>query len=594
MDIYGFYTGKIFNAYEWLGTHITNNGVVFRLFAPNAKSVSIIGDFNNWNDTSMQKIYDGNFYEYFADNAEEGMKYKFRIYEKSGRFIDRSDPYGFSSEARPQNASVIYNTNNYQFNDTNWLRYHNNSKKSSPMNIYELHLGSWKNKLESENDRHTYRSIAKPLVNYVLAMNYNYIEIMPICEYPADASWGYQATGFFCPTSRYGNPDDLKFLIDYCHQNKIGVILDLALAHFAVDDFGLSLFDGAPLYEYPHNDVAYNEWGSKNFNFSRGDVRSFLQSSTMYWLKEFHFDGIRMDAVRNIIYWQGDTNRGINISAIEFLKAMNNGLKELMPKKVLIAEDSSAYPNLTKPIQNGGLGFDYKWDLGWMNDTLEYFKEDTFCRIRDYHKLTFSMHYFYNENYLLPLSHDETVHGKATILQKMNGEYENKFAQARAFYMYMFAHPGKKLNFMGNEIGQLREWDETREQDWDILKYPAHDSFREFHKELNKIYLKNTALYELDFDKSGFEWLDCKEGNCVYSFIRHSKKQSVLAVFNFSDIPVEEYTINLEQYKSARLILDSNWECFGGNIKSINKRYKIKDSLSLRIEEFSGKLFHLA
>ncbi len=586
MDLYEFYTGKTFCAYEWLGAHIENDGTTFCVFAPNAKGVSVIGDFNNWVETPMEQIYDGNFFKCVIPNAKEGMKYKLRVHENSGRFLDRSDPYGFAAEQRPQTASIISKLNAFNFTDERWMLCRTD-KKSEPLNIYELHLGSWKENM-------TYRSIAEPLIKYVKEQGYNCIEFMPLCEYPCDESWGYQAVGFYSPTSRYGSPNDLKYLINLCHKNNVAVILDFAPAHFAVDDFGLSNFDGTALYEYPHSDIGYNEWGSKNFNHTRGEVRSYLQSAVMYWLKEYHFDGIRMDAIRNILYWQGNTDRGKNLGGIYFLKYMNNGIKSALPNVMLIAEDSSAFPKVTESIKNGGLGFDYKWDMGWMNDTLAYFRENTQQRINDYHKLTFSMHYYYHENFLLPLSHDEVVHGKATILQKMNGQYNDKFPQARALYLYMYAHPGKKLNFMGNEFGQLREWDEKRAQDWDLLKYPVHDAFHAYMKQLCNLYLNTPALYEQDFNQDGFVWLDCKEGNCIYAFLRCGKRQTVLAIFNFADVPCENYTVTLEKFKFAKLIMDSNWEQFGGNILETPKEYKIiQNKLSLNMEQFSGKLFIL-
>lgn len=595
MDIYAFYTGKDFKAYQWLGAHLTENGAVFRVFAPHAESVGLIGDFKHWTETVMEKVSDGKFYECIIPEAQEGMRYKLRIHEKNGRFLDRSDPYGFGTELRPQNASIIRRLDNYKFNDGKWMRYRTVGF-NKPVNIYELHLGSWKNNPNSVDGLYTYRSIAKPLISYAKDMGYNYIELMPICEYPCDTSWGYQAVGYYSPTARYGEADDLKYLIDQCHQNSIGVILDFSLVHFAVDDFGLSEFDGTPLFEYPHKDIAYNEWGSKNFNHTKGEVQSFLQSAAMYWLEVFHFDGIRMDAVRNILYWQGDTSRGINQGAISFLKSMNEGIKKRCPNAMLIAEDSSAFPNVTKAVSEGGLGFDYKWDMGWMNDTLAYFKENAVDRLRDYHKLTFSMHYFYNEKFIMPLSHDEVVHGKATILQKMNGQYEDKFPQARALYLYMFAHAGKKLNFMGNENGQLREWDEKREQDWNILSYPIHERFRCFMKELNYLYLSAPALYEKDYERAGFEWIDCREGNCMYAFLRKCKKQTILAVFNFSDGICRDYNVKLKYYTTAKILIDSDWECFGGTSRDVkNNELKItKGTLKLDMERFSGKLFLLS
>lgn len=592
MDMYGFYTGKIFNAYDYLGAHTDISGTVFRVFAPNAEKISIIGDFNEWSETEMDKIYDGNFYECHIENAREGMKYKIRVYEKSGRFLDHCDPYGYGMELRPQNSSIIRNLDNYAFHDTDWMKKRTDGK-NKPINIYEMHIGSWHTNPENENGWYHYNELADMLIPYLLENNYNYVEIMPICEYPSDASWGYQALGFYSPTSRYGEMDSLKEFVDKCHQNHIGVLLDFAPVHFAVDDFGLAEFDGTPLYEYPHKDIAYNEWGSKNFVHSRGEVQSFLQSSVTYWLKEYHFDGIRMDAISNMLYWQGNPDRGINHGAVNFIKKMNEHIKKEFPDIMLIAEDSTAYPGVTKPVSEGGLGFDYKWDMGWMNDTLEYFKENTADRIRDYHKLTFSMQYFYSEHFLMPFSHDEVVHGKATILQKMNGSYDVKFPQARALYMYMYAHPGKKLNFMGNENGQLREWDEKQEQDWNLLSYPKHDAFHQFMVSLNKIYLNNPAFYEKDYEKDGFEWIDCTNGySAAYAFLRKGAEQNILAVFNFSDSLIPEYELVVSQVKEMTLLLDSGWECFGGNQTKKTETIPVEmNRVSVCMEPFSAKYY---
>ncbi len=585
MDIYGFYTGKEFDAYKYLGCHITKNGAIFRTFAPSAKRISLIGEFNNWQETPMQKTLDGNFWEVHISNAEIGMMYKYKIYYNDGRCIDHCDPYSYGMELRPNNASIIRSMSTFKFTDTAWLRKRTDCK-DKPLNIYELHLGSWKTNPADENGWYNYSDLADILIPYLKECGYNYIEVMPICEYPSDASWGYQITGFYSPTSRYGTADELKCFINKCHKNNIGVILDFVPVHFAVDDYALEKYDGTPLYEYPHPDMGYNEWNSHNFNHSRGEVQSFLQSCANYWLTEYHFDGLRMDAISRMLYWQGDETRGLNQNATEFIKRMNAGLKKRFPSAILAAEDSSAYIGITKSVDEGGLGFDYKWDMGFMNDTLEYFRENTPDRDRDYHKLTFSMHYFYSEKFLLPFSHDETVHGKATILQKMNGDYEDKFLQARALYMYMYVHPGKKLNFMGNEFGQLREWDETREQDWDMLKYPAHDSFFEFIKALNKIYLKHSALYERDYENSGFEWIDCSnKQKCVYAIKRTSETETLAAVFNFSDTP-QTYQLDKPINSKAKILLNSDWECFGGKTKR-STRVNLQ---KINLAKFSGIL----
>lgn len=592
IDMYDFYTGKSFDAYTYLGAHPDREGCTFRVFAPNAEKVCVVGDFNGWKETPMQKIYDGNFYECRIPDAGEGMRYKIRVYGKNGRRIDHADPYGYGSELRPGFASVIRDLNRYQFHDTKWMK-NRTDGMDRPVNIYEVHPGSWRTNPSDVNGWYSYAELADLLIPYVRENGFNYIELMPLCEYPSDESWGYQAHGFFCPTSRYGSMDDLKKMIDLCHQNNIGVIMDVAPVHFTVSDFGLAEFDGTALYEPPYKDIAYSEWGSKNFAHARGEVRSFLQSSMMYWLKEYHVDGIRMDAISNIVYWQGNKDRGVNQGAVKFIQYMNEGLKAVFPDAMLIAEDSTAYPGVTKPVKDGGLGFDYKWDMGWMNDTLSYFKLHPYNRSENYHKLTFSMLYYYSERFMLPFSHDESVHGKATILQKMHGDYEGKFPQARALYMYMYAHPGKKLNFMGNEIGQLREWDEKREQDWNLLDFPKHDAFHRFTQELNRIYLDSPAFYEKDYETDGFQWVDCTKGDyATYSFLRRTKGQVILAVFNFTDVDVPQYRLQIPEAANITLLMDSNWEAFGGNRKKEEEKPTMDEgTVEWYLERYSAKYY---
>lgn len=592
MDLYGFYTGKCMDAYEYLGCHLTEHGAVFRTFAPAAAGISVIGDFNGWTESAMWKIHDGNFWECYIDGVKQGQMYKYRIYRKDGMFIDHCDPYGYGMELRPQNASIVRDLYDYKFKDSRWMKNRTDCKDKA-LNIYEVHLGSWKTNKKDENGWYSYKEIAKQLVPYVKEKGYNYIEVMPLGEHPSDNSWGYQGTGFYSPTSRYGTLDELKAFVNECHKNEIGVILDFVPVHFAVDDYGLAKYDGSALYEYPHVDVGYSEWGSHNFNHSRGEVQSFLQSCANYWLKEFHFDGIRIDALSNIIYWHGNKARGVNTNAVEFIKYMNHNLKALHPGVMLIAEDSTSYPGVTKPACYGGLGFDYKWDMGWMNDTLDYFRLHPYDRKGAYHKLTFSMMYYYDENFLLPLSHDEVVHGKATIVQKMNGQYEQKFPQARAMYMYMYAHPGKKLNFMGNEIGQLREWDETREQDWDMLKYPMHDSFAHFMKDLSKLYLETPALSGEDYKHSGFQWIDChQEEKCVYAFERSAgaENKKVIAVFNFSDCEQTYWLPVSEECKELKLLLSSENEIYSGSEHYENETvYEVINGVAeLKLPAFCG------
>ncbi|MFL0250993.1 1,4-alpha-glucan branching protein GlgB [Clostridium neuense] len=597
MNFQDFYAGKVFDAYEYFGAHKENGRFTFRTYAPNARGVAIIGEFNDWKEQPMNREGEGGVFSISGVDADYGMMYKYCIYGSDGRRQEHCDPYGFFMELRPGACSITTDLKSYRFHDDNWM-----SKRSvnydRPLNIYELHLGSWKKKSEEETGWYSYSEIGELIADYVRENGYTHVEIMPLSEHPFDGSWGYQNTGFFSPTSRYGNPDELKVMIDRLHQAGIGVILDFVPVHFAVDGYGLKEYDGTCLYEYPSKDVGTSEWGSCNFMYSRGETKCFVQSAANYWLKEFHFDGLRMDAVSRMIYWQGDERRGENGQSIEFLKVMNEGLKRLHPTAMLIAEDSSHYKGVTKPVWMGGLGFDYKWDLGWMHDTLEYFQTAPEYRPRDYHKLTFSMMYFYDERYILALSHDEVVHGKATILQKMNGEYDDKFPQARAMYLYMLLHPGKKLNFMANEIGQLREWDEKREQDWEILKFPIHGAFHQYMISLNKIYAHYKALHD-DYNTDNFKWADCKQNdNCIYAIMRYAGEEALLAIFNFSDKDVKNYSVTLGADKSARLLLHSNWHKYSGTISEEEEVYeieKIDDAVKLKVEisAFSGMLFEI-
>ncbi len=586
MNMYEFYVGQVFDAYEYLGAHVSEAGTMFRTFAPGAKGICVL---HKGREIPMQRVYDGNFYELFLADAAEGDLYEYRIYTQNGGYTDHCDPYGFGMEVRPEHKSVIRNLYKYEFQDAEWLAQRTNCL-DRPLNIYELHMGSWRRKEDGEWYR--YDELAEPLIAYLKESGYNYVELLPISEHPCDESWGYQNTGFFAPTSRYGSAKELMHFIDLLHQNGIGVIVDFVLVHFAVDAYALAHYDGTALYEYPHHDVGVSEWGSYNFMHSRGEVRSFLQSCANYWLKEFHFDGIRMDAISRIIYWQGEERRGENKNAIDFLRVMNGGLKVRNPGCMLIAEDSTNYPGVTKEVSRGGLGFDYKWDLGWMHDTLEYFQSLPEQRMERYHKLTFSMMYYWNERYLLPLSHDEVVHGKATILQKMSGEYDMKFPQGRALYMYMMMHPGKKLNFMGNEIGQLREWDEKRQQDWELRKYPVHDSFYHYMAKLNEIYLKHPALSARDYAEDGFLWLDChQESRCLYAILRRGEGEMVAAVFNFGGEKQCGYAVEIPGMKGFAVELYSDWECYSGKTAEDVEVCRVEDGrLVCDLAAFSGVL----
>ena len=557
MDFKAFYAGRSFDAYEYFGCHLLSAeagaegpggtkrasteqaeadqaGAVFRVFAPDAERVSLIGDFNDWCETAMERIYDGNFWEITVARAREGDRYKYRIWQWDGSFVDHADPYAFGSELRPANASVIRRIDTHEFSDEAWMA-SRTDRIGEPLNIYEVHAGSWRR--HHHGALFTWTELARDLIPYVKAQGYTHIEFLPVAEHPADASWGYQITGFFAPTSRYGTAADFQAFVDACHREGVGVIVDFVPVHFALDEYGLADFDGTALYEYPSTDVGHSEWGSRNFMHSRGEVRSFLQSNARFWLEEFHVDGLRMDAVANLVYWMGDASRGENADALRFLRVMNTGLKRRYPTAMLIAEDSSPYRGVTKPASEGGLGFDYKWDLGWMHDTLDFFATPARERPEHYHKLTFAMMYRYDERYILPFSHDEVVHGKGTIVGRMNGEYEEQFAQARALAMYMYALPGKKLSFMGNEFGQLREWDEGREQDWEILRFPIHDAFHRFTRDLSRIYEATPALYARDFSRDGFAWIDCaSEDRLIYAFGRTDGKATLVALFNFSRV----------------------------------------------------------
>ena len=588
MDMQAFYTGHAFDAYEFFGAHTYFGGTHFAVWAPAAQYVQVVGEFGEY---GMHRTYAG-VWEADVNGADAGMAYQYRVTGANGRCVDHCDPYGFAMKLRPDGRSIIAERPT-GFADEAWLAARSKNY-DKPLNIYEVHMGSWQQK--EDGSWYTYAELAELLPAYCKKYGYTHLELMPLAEYPFDGSWGYQTTGFFAPTSRYGTPDELAEFINACHKQGIGVILDFVPVHFAVDEYGLKEFDGTPLYEYPAASVGQSEWGSCNFMHSRGEIRCFIQSCADYWLRVFHADGLRMDAVSRLIYWQGDPNRGVNGSTLEFLKGMNAGLQQRHPTAMLIAEDSTNFPKVTAPVEYGGLGFDYKWDLGWMNDTLDYFKKTPEERKYNLSKLTFSMMYAWNEHYILPFSHDENVHGKATIVQKMYGEYEGKFPQARALYLYMAIHPGKKLDFMGNEFAQLREWDESREQDWSVLKYPNHDSFRVFRKALNEAYLQNDGFWLREYDPAAFRWLDCAhpEKNAC-AIWRQGSEGGVLAAFNFGDTELTDYELTLPQKGKLTLLLDTDWTIFGGSTTkpAKGKALPAADKLTLNLPPFSGVLYAL-
>lgn len=601
MNIQDFYIGKSFDAYEFFGAHKIGNKILFRVYAPNAAKVSLVGEFNDWQEEEMEQQYQSGIYSITSESARVGMMYKYCIHTRDGQVVYHCDPYGFAMELRPNSASYIVDLEEYKFSDDEWMNKRDKCY-NKPLNIYEIHMGSWmkKNDETYNNGWYRYNEIADRLINYVKENGFTHIEIMPLCEHPVDCSWGYQNTGFFSPTSRYGTNKELKELIDKCHKANVGVILDFVPIHFAVDDYGLAKFDGTELYEYPHKDVGASEWGTCNFIHSRGEVCSFLQSAANYWLKEYHFDGLRMDAISRAIYWQGNPARGVNSCAINFIRNMNVGLHKLHPTAMIIAEDSTAYPKVTAPVEYNGLGFDYKWDLGWMNDTLEYFKISPKERPNHYYKLTFSMEYFYNELFLLPFSHDEVVHGKATIIQKMWGDYEDKFKQCRALYMYMYTHPGKKLNFMGNEIAQFREWDEKREQDWQLIKMPLHDAFNKYIKRLNEVYDNYEALYKNEYDSSYFKWLEVNAPEkSVYIYERGGSNHRIIVALNFSDNEYAPFTFKVEEELRLREIVNSDNDIYGGSTWGIRsdvtttKEDNYLYNLSINLKPFSGIIYEV-
>ena len=589
MELQDFYTGRAFDAYTFFGAHPYAGGTRFAVWAPAARRVQVEGPFGSADLVQTRSAV----WEVDVPGAESGMAYQYLVTGAQGWTVAHCDPYGFAMTLRPDGRSIITEQPG-GFTDDAWM---NTRSKcfDRPLNIYEVHAGSWQRK--PDGSWYSYAELAELLPAYCKENGFTHIELMPLAEHPFDGSWGYQVTGFYAPTSRYGTPAELVQFINACHLQGIGVILDFVPVHFAVDDYGLREFDGTPLYEYPAAAVGQSEWGSCNFMHSRGEIRCFLQSCADYWLRVFHADGLRMDAVSRLIYWQGEPARGVNGSTLEFLKKMNQGLQQRHPTAVLIAEDSSNYPKVTAPVEYGGLGFDYKWDLGWMNDTLDYFKKTSEERKENLGKLTFSMMYAWNEHYILPFSHDENVHGKATIAQKMYGDYEGKFPQARALYLYMAIHPGKKLDFMGNEFAQLREWDEGREQDWMILSYPNHDAFRHFRAALNEAYLQNEAFWSREYDPAAFRWADCDHGEWnVCAILREGRESMVLAVFNFGDEARQKYTLDLPAGKLT-LLLDTDWQCWGGTTEKPHRRSSVtvkkEKPFCVTMPPYSGKLYRL-
>lgn len=592
IDISLFNEGKHYSIYEKMGAHPMTvdgvEGVLFAVWAPNADRVSVVGNFNNWDGRRhpMRKLDYSGIYELFIPGKLVGEIYKYEIKAKSGQVFMKSDPYAFSSEVRPANASRIVDIS-YKWKDTAWMeKRETKDTDAQPMAIYEMHLGSWKRPTDGR-EFFNYRDIASLLADYLLMMNYNYVELMPIMEHPYDPSWGYQVTGYYAPTSRYGSPADFMYFVDYLHSKGIGVILDWVPAHFPKDEHGLGRFDGTALYE--HEDPKRGEhphWGTYIYNYGRNEVRNFLVANALYWAEKYHIDGIRIDAVASMLYldygrgdgeWLPNIYGGNeNLEAIDFIKELNSKMHELHKGVIMIAEESTAWPMMTHPVEAGGLGFDYKWNMGWMNDFLNYMKLDPLYRKYHHNDLTFSMVYAYSEKFILVLSHDEVVHEKGSMIAKMPGGYEDKFSNLRVAYGYMMTHPGKKLLFMGQEIAQFVEFNENAEVDWSLFEFDAHVFMQGYVKELNELYKTEPALYELDSSPEGFTWINCNSANTsLLSYVRKGKKESdtLLIICNFTPMEHKAYKLATPSGGRWQEIFSSDNSRYGGEGRN-NKTVK--------------------
>jgi 1,4-alpha-glucan branching enzyme len=586
-DIHLIGEGSHYKTYEKFGSHVMEingiRGVHFAVWAPNARRVSVIGDFNKWDGRRhpMRVLGSSGIWEIFIPGFKEGEIYKFEIKSKSSKFIlIKADPYAFYFELRPRSASIVCDINKYQWNDNKWMEIR--SKKDwfeSPVSIYEVHLGSWMRLPEEGNRWLTYRETADRLVRYVKEMGYTHIELLPVTEHPLDASWGYQTLGYFAPTSRYGTPEDFMYFVDKCHQNSIGVILDWAPAHFPTDGHGLGLFDGTYLYEHEDPKKGFHpDWGTKIFNYGRKEVKNFLLSNALFWFEKYHIDGLRVDAVASMIYLDYSRNEGEwipnmfggreNLEAIDFIKKFNEIVYQYHLGILNIAEESTAWPSVSRPTYLGGLGFSFKWNMGWMNDTLEFFSKDPVHRKYHHNNLTFSLLYAFTENFILVLSHDEVVHGKRSMLSKMPGDMWQKFANLRLTYGFMFSHPGKKLLFMGGEFGQWDEWNHDKSIDWHLLNSMPHRRLQKFVMDLNHVYQSEPALYEVDFSYQGFEWIDFRDTeNSTISFMRKAKDPDnfLAIVCNFTPVPRIGYRIGVPEICFYKEILNSDSQIYWGS-----------------------------
>lgn len=583
-DLYLYHQGTNYHSYQMFGAHCVSEngekGVRFSVWAPNAQEISVVGDFNNWQQEShrMARIADSSIWVLFVANITVGTAYKYAIQTNTGCTVLKADPYGFYAEVRPNTASIVYDLGKFQWSDQKWQKEKKeHTAYETPMLTYEVHLGSWRR--NGQGNFLTYRESAEELVAYVKQMHYTHIELMPLCEYPFDGSWGYQATGYYAVTSRYGEPCDFMYLVNLCHENNIGVILDWVPGHFCRDEHGLRHFDGGPLYESNNPKRAENyEWGTTNFDYGRTEVQSFLISNAMFLFELYHIDGLRIDAVANMLYLnygRKEDDREINkyggdgnLEAMEFLRKLNHAIFEKHPNALMIAEESTSWPLISKPVYMGGMGFNFKWNMGWMNDMLRYMSMDPIYRQFHHNLVTFSFMYAFSENFVLPLSHDEVVHGKCSLINKMPGDYWQKFANLRAFYGYWLAHPGKKLLFMGSEFGQFIEWKYDDSLDWHLLDYPMHHKLHEYVKQSNAFYCEQTSFWQIDCDWQGFEWIDCNDNrNSVISFIRKGKdpKDFVIVICNFTPAVHQDYRVGVPLDGTYIEAFNSDSENFGGS-----------------------------
>ena len=598
MDQYLFGQGTHYEIYKKLGAHLTEyegeKGVYFAVWAPHAKGVRVVGEFNCWGSDGyrMNRLEPLGIYEVFVPGLEEGCMYKYLIETEKGDYLYKADPFAFYAEKRPGTASRVADISGFTWHDDRWMTKRAGwNAAESPMSIYEVHPGSWKRHPheEDEDGFYNYRELAAELTEYIKKMGYTHIELMGIAEHPFDGSWGYQVTGYFAPTSRYGTPEDFQYMIDYFHKHNIGVILDWVPAHFPRDAHGLANFDGEALYEHPDSRRGeHPDWGTKIFNYEKSEVRNFLIANALFWLGEYHIDGLRVDAVASMLYldygkqdgqWLPNKYGGNeNLDAVWFFKHLNSIIHGRGDGSMIIAEESTAWPGVTKDVDDGGLGFTFKWNMGWMNDFLEYMKLDPYFRKDNHNKMTFAMSYAYSENYILVLSHDEVVHLKCSMLNKMPGYLDDKFANLKAGYTFMFGHPGKKLLFMGNEFAQLREWSEERELDWFLLKEDRHLHMQNYVRALLQLYKKYRCLYELDDSWDGFQWINADDSyRSIFSFVRYSKtkRKNLLFVMNFTPMERPDYRVGVPKKKKYELVLDSDAEEYGG---SGRKRAKVYDA----------------